>query len=74
MTTPVVLPRLQQSMSWLSQAEGIVRDAFRRKWGDMLLSGLLSKGYVRMQNGGVFTTEAGARFRKDHDNARAVTF
>jgi hypothetical protein len=73
-TIPVVLPIPQQSMSWLSQCEGTARDAFRRKWSDMLLSGLLSKGYVRVQSGRVFTTEAGARFRKDHVNARSVQF
>jgi hypothetical protein len=66
--TPITLPIPQQSMSWLSQREGIHADTFRRKWGDMLLSGLLSKGYVRLQSGGVFTTEPGGRYRKDHRN------
>ena len=61
-------------MSWLSQCEGIARNRFRRKWGDMLLSGLLSKGYLRLRDDCVFTTESGARFRKDHVNQRATTF
>lgn len=74
MTAPVVLPIPQQAMSWLSQREGISRDGFRRKWGDELFSGLLSKGYVRVQSDKVFTTDPGARFRKDHVNARPTTF
>lgn len=74
MTAPVALPVPQQSLSWLSQCEGTSRESFRRKWGDMLLSGLLSKGYITLRNNGVFTTESGGRFRRDHVNKRATTF
>jgi len=71
---PVVIPVPQQAMVWLEAPGHVPQDTFIRKWGRMLFDGLLSKGYIRVQDERVFTTDAGARFREDHVNNRGTQF